>query len=530
MVSAQTPAKVLLLPFKIHSGKDLSFLNRGVSAMIASRLAASGRVSVVQDASAAQAVLDAPDGTEVQVALEQAAALQARYAVIGSLTIFGSSVSTDAKFIGVTEQRPLVAFSQVGNNTGDVLSHIHQFAAQVNADVFGMAVAAPRPSYGPVVSGAPVAPAPVVSRPATATPAPAAQVAAPAQETWKSGRFQEEMRSLAAGDIDGDGKTEIATLSGHDITIRRYAAERLETIGQFQGKEYNTLLGIDVADLNGNGRAEIFVTRLTKQGKLDSFVLEWKDGSLRTVADGLNWYFRVVQDSEKGAILVGQKRGIVGQGSAFQIEGADRLFMAGIFELNWVGRSLEAGRRIDLPRHDRVYGFTTARITDGKTPEFAVVTDNDRLRLLDKSGRKKWTSNTRYPGSGTYMEYRIAPDQSQPDRYYLPQRILAADLDGDGKEELILVRNKDIARGFLNRFRHFDSGRVECLSWDKVTMKTLWETEEVSGYVGDAAIADIDGNGTADLVYAAVQSEGSMLDLDFSKAASYLAVRWNIGK
>ncbi|MBI9084558.1 MAG: VCBS repeat-containing protein [Desulfobacterales bacterium] len=521
VVSAQAPSKVLVLPFKINSEKDLAFLNRGVMFMISSRLAASGKTAVFQNLKANQAILSAPDGSEVPAALNIAAALQADYVVTGSLTIFGSSVSTDAQFISVAEKRPLVIFSQFGDNTGDVIAHIHQFAAQVNAEVFGLRPAAQAPAFQPV------APAPA---PATAAAAPPSAVAAGAdrEKTWKSGRFEGEIRSMAAGDIDGDGKTEIVTINGHDVTIRRYGAGRLETLAEFKGNTYDTILGIDVADLNGNGRAEIFVTQLSRQGKLNSFVLEWSDGGLKTLADNQNWYFRVIDMPGRGRVLLGQKRGMVSSSGSFQIEGADQLFRAGVFEIAWLGRDLEAGNRLDLPRNGNIYGFTVAGVMGENKESIVAITNDDRLRIMERSGRKQWTGTARYPGSATFMEYRLASDQSKPDRYYLPQRIHTADLNGDGTAEVIVVKNKDIARGLLSRFRSFDAGRVECLTWDKVAMRTRWETEEMSGYISDAAVADIDGNGTLDLVFTVVQGEGNLLDFEFEKATSYMVVRWDI--
>ncbi len=45
-------------------------------------------------------------------------------------------IGTDARFIGVAEQKPLVTFNQAGQRQGDIITHIDRFCSQVNADVF----------------------------------------------------------------------------------------------------------------------------------------------------------------------------------------------------------------------------------------------------------------------------------------------------------------------------------------------------------------------------------------------------------
>jgi hypothetical protein len=76
--------RVLILPLTIHSEKDLTFLNKGIMDMMASRISQSATVI-------RRAGLD-PDKDPVQIARD----LNADYVVTGSLTVFGNSASTDA--------------------------------------------------------------------------------------------------------------------------------------------------------------------------------------------------------------------------------------------------------------------------------------------------------------------------------------------------------------------------------------------------------------------------------------------------
>ena len=57
---AAQPTRVLILPFAIHSEKDLSFLKEGIWDMLSSRLSQEGKVSIV-DKTASQNLINNPD-------------------------------------------------------------------------------------------------------------------------------------------------------------------------------------------------------------------------------------------------------------------------------------------------------------------------------------------------------------------------------------------------------------------------------------------------------------------------------------
>ena len=54
------PRRVLVVPFSIHSDKDLTFLRKGVTAMLSSRLTDAGKVAVIDQATAADIVKSLP--------------------------------------------------------------------------------------------------------------------------------------------------------------------------------------------------------------------------------------------------------------------------------------------------------------------------------------------------------------------------------------------------------------------------------------------------------------------------------------
>lgn len=520
-VMASDLKQVLILPFTINAEKDLAYLNRGMVSMLSSRLYQQDRVATLTGTKSAP---------NQAAALKMAADSNADYVVFGSITVFGKSVSTDLKLLDVENETTAIAFSRAGTKKGAVISHIDQFAAQAKPVLLGSgappSAAAPAPPT-PVPVVVPVTPQPAAPTPAVPAAAPAA--AAPARPPeWKSERFRKGIISIAAGDIDQDGKIEVVMATRRDVLVRRYVKDRLVTVAESKGSRHLTLMGVDVLDLNKNGRPEIFVTCRLADGELRSYVLEWINGTLVKIADNQNWYIRALRIPGQGKLLLGQKRGTIMRGGNFaSLNEPTELFLAGIYTLRWQGDKLVPAQRQELPRDVKVYGFTWGDIRGKGQDQVVMLTDSYRLRVLDRGGRKEWTSSAKYGGNALFIEYKTGADISEVGRYYLPQRVHLEDLEGDGKLETIVVKNRDSARNLVGRVKSYKQGTVACLDWDVVALKEKWTAETAAGYVSDVAVADMDGDGARDLVFAVVGS-GDLLE--FEKMSSYLTIKWNESK
>jgi hypothetical protein len=308
---------------------------------------------------------------------------------------------------------------------------------------------------------------------------------------------------MALGDVDGDTNNEIVFISKNIIFIYRYLDGRFGKITEIQGETYNTYIGIDVADINDNGTAEIFVTSLADDSRLRSFVLEWNGTEFKTVVNDENWHFRVINAPDRGErILLGQKGGV------------KDIFLGGVYELKWDnGRYASADRQRLLPGMN-VYGFTYGDVLGQGQESILSLSINGTLRILDASGNEEWTSSDTYGGSDIFLlspadkKAATTPTrQTDPTAFkgqYLQQRIFVTDLDKDKKEEVILVKNNDTARGLLRRYRSYNGGQFEALVWDNVGLRKKWQTRKFSGYISDYDVGDFDNDGTDELVFALV--------------------------
>ncbi len=513
-VAGAAPSRILVLPFTIHAEKDLSFLNNGIQSMLAARLNRQGAVEVVRH--------DRPAADEAAAA-KIGATQGAAYVLTGTLTLFGNSVSTDATLIDVKTGQIPVRFNETGADSGDVIRHVDLLARQINQDVFGIVPKAEAPRAAPAAVPAPQAVAPAagavpVPVAAAAPAAAAATTAAAAPALWKSNLLSMAVCGLSAGDVDGNGSPEIAAIDAETVYVYRRTGENLNQLSIFKANRGDRLIAVDAADINGNGKAEIYVTAMAQGGQLASFVLEWDGSRLRNMARDLNWYFRVI-DGQKGAgVLIGQQ-GVSTRTESIvaELEDQNRLFRGDVVELTWRGDRLTPGGKIALPDGMNVFGFTRAEALNDGRQVIAGFNDQNDLIVVGDTGKREFKSSESYGGSLNYLEYKSGSQFSAADRYYLPLRVHVTDLDGDGTREIVTAKNQDYTRNLLTRYRQFASGQVVCLGWDKIAMKEKWATEKVADFVADTALADFDGDGRPEVVFA-VSTSGGILE----KAQSYI--------
>jgi outer membrane protein insertion porin family len=137
---APPPVRVMVLPFQVHSARELAYLEKSLADLLTTRLEASGRVQVVEP-DAATAPFKAALGTEP--ALRQIASERgARFIVTGSLTELAGQYSLDLRVSPVAGGAPST-LDAAASGDDQLLDRIGDLAAQI-AEVVGGRAARPR--------------------------------------------------------------------------------------------------------------------------------------------------------------------------------------------------------------------------------------------------------------------------------------------------------------------------------------------------------------------------------------------------
>ncbi|AOY60177.1 FG-GAP-like repeat-containing protein [Desulfococcus multivorans] len=518
---AETAARVLILPFDIHSDKDLSFLRNGIQDMLTSRLTRPGKLQPIPREAALKSIQGLADIDE-KTAGRLGETLGADYVVYGSLTVFGDSISTDARLLDTSGKKTMLSFNESGKESGDVISHIDRFAGQVGETLFG-AGASPAPAAPAAAPKTPEEQSRMHPESLWTGKIDAEDQRLAAGETgkgalgaaWKSRNFKMAIEGLSIGDVDGDGKNETVFMTEDGVFVYRYTDQRFLKIAEIRESFNHRHLSIDVADINENGVGEIFVSNIHEERQsLMSYVLEWDGARFKKIAENVKWYFRVIDHPSRGKLLMGQ------QGDT------KRPFTAGITEMRYNGVEYvpETAGELPLPRWVNIFGFNSGDVAGNGREMTVAFSERNYLRVLTAENEREWESEEPYLSGGIYVEYpdeaaaRIGEYREQI-RQYLPQRVLISDVDKDGKNEVLVCRNKDAADGLFAKLRIFKSGQIECLAWDQFGLFPKWKTRSISGHVSDYVLGDINNDGRPELVFAVIRKSGSA----FGDAQSFIA-------
>lgn len=497
---------VAVLPFEVLSQEDLSFLGKGVSRMICSRIGDSMEISVQCSVTGIPGFGNNLTPEELRKLREKKDFQSIDYLVRGTLTVAGGGISTDVELIDLVKGVTTASFHQAGPGQEDVLRHASVIAGNIKNTLLGKPMDSfPDGQSGSgLVMGMTPQPLPAnspVMGPSQSVPS-GTPVFSPQQgqsssnvsvqpQVFRSRNFDTEFRGLATGDVDGDGINEIVVIDDHTLMVFSIENGALSQKSAFKGNYYQFMKSVDVADINGNGRAEVFVSVTDRNGGFKSFVVEWDGGRFRSLTEDADWFFRIIK-TDRQPLLFGQK----GSHSDY--------FSGPVHSLSWDGKGYSDSGTPPIRQGLSIFSFSIGSLLGDGTLQSLALDRDGFLDLSDASGRSLWVSSEPYALTPLFLE-------KGGSRLYINGRILVSDLIGDQRPEVIVEHNRDMSRGYLGRFRKFTRASVKLFAWNGRSLDLLMETAEIKGYVCDVATEDLDRDGYNELIYAVGIDTGKLI-------------------
>jgi TolB-like protein len=506
--------RIAIFPFSVHTQDDISYIRDGITSLLPSRIAASGRLAVIDSFLVRSELGKLPAERPLTEDVSLGKKLGADYILIGSITKIGSNVSLDTRLVNSASPDDVTPFFIQSIGLNDMLPQLTSFGAKVRQKILGS---------GPEIEAA--AAQPKAARPAGAGDEQAADetLEAPLESEYQTvvqPRAEKKpplfaaqpfysldipgaaLLCMASADVDGDGSSELLVSGEGRIIIYKWAEGALKQSGEIKAGVFEHFVHIDVADTNKNKLEEIFVSSFDKNAP-NSFVLEGRDSAYTRIAKSQQWFFRIYQPPGKRLMILGQHAGETSP------------FGNVIYTFSWKNGNLEARNEFLIPESLQLYSFVQADINgDGRLEYIAynkgILSYQYQMTIFSSLGRMLWRDqHLKLGGEVNFFTKRVyANDIEQKD--YLPMRILCDDYNRDGQPDIITGRNSVKGSPLTAKLTSYNQGEVCCLHWDGYDLSLNWSSGLMDGYVTDYGVFDLDGDGQKELFILSVSESGLM--------------------
>ncbi|WP_457574127.1 FG-GAP-like repeat-containing protein [Desulfolithobacter sp.] len=486
----QVETKVIFLPFSIEIQGPYDYLSDGLASILASRLASRAPIIALHKTSETRKLIRNLQSGKQQPVRNILKAQGADYLVLGNVTAHREEGTTRISvFVFNGENSQPRIFTRPIADISDAVQAVDELAWDIAADVFSV----PKPQ-------------------STAATTEGRQDGLAGFETahperaFKEGIYQDTGSGLAGAknfsllmarksreldldpvdmdvaDLDGDGHEEIVLATRQALHIYQYVDEHFSKKSVINLADYIAIHAINIADLDGNGRREIYVSASNSMEPA-SAIIEWNGKEASFIRQNVPWYLRPSVDPTRKQILLGQKSGLnspVGET---------------IYELAYgPGNNLQPVQQISIPPGYTLFDFALVDLDQDGTQEIIGLDRRNKMHVFDRQGVELWKSGASYGASKNYYGTRSISSETM---FKIHTRITARDMNGDGRPDLIIGRNRLTHVPYLKKMQYFEGSSIAGLSWKDGRMYILWETGKLPGYTAGYQVVPA-GNLTED--------------------------------
>jgi hypothetical protein len=222
---------------------------------------------------------------------------------------------------------------------------------------------------------------------------------------------------------------------GERVNVYRIVNRVLEPDWTFHARSLGRVISVQLADITGDGTLSVVANRFDSRIGMSSFIVSPRGGKPALLVDHFDAFIYAVDD--KG---VGVKQTLwtqpYSEESFFRPGQADKVVLR--------NGSLVREHAVSVPEPFRATGATFANITGKGSHALVYIDAQNRLRI--SSGTEEiWRSTTLVGGGGPKIEvFRQGYERGGRSFFYQMEPVpLAADLDGDGVQEIVVPQNKE---------------------------------------------------------------------------------------
>jgi len=446
---------LVLFPLAIYADQSKAYLGQGIKSMLISRLSG-GDIEIIQDDKYISLLGEKErEGiTSKKRAEELARALKADYAIFGSITTIGGGYSLDLSLLELRKDGAKLTRVSKAVDEDQLIPQLSDVAYKLRALIEGKEISARKTAGEParkIAEKAAVLPKPrtakgIFSQIESDKQGPKAiekgLLFKPTREYQgfkPTGKISVGMSVMAfdMGDLDGRAGVELLVLGRKKLLLyaRQGASFVLkDTLKAGFGEDF---LKVSAGDIDNDGMAEIYL--VSRYGiRARSTVLQW-DGKFKRL-DRRAGHMQVVKDHVSGKALL-----------LFKNSKVDEFFSGRIYIMNYEKEG-KFTKREKLPELKGGQFYTLALFDTDKDgdPEWIGLGEESRLYVWDKQGEVLWRGDKHLGGTNNAINLGDAEPGEPPPRIAFNTRLLITDIDGDGKREILAIKNIPLVEHVVN--------------------------------------------------------------------------------
>jgi hypothetical protein len=447
--------KVLFLPLVFHADESKAYLRSGIKTMFVSRLSGEGLAVLTDEAYGPLLSEEEKRGIASEKRAEELARkLNAGYAIFGSVTSLGAGYSIDLSVMDLSKEEVRVKKVSEAVPEDQLITKLSDVAYDLRAVIAGVDIRQPV--------------APRVEDTGKGLFFKASSEGASFRPT---GRFsiRAAVMSLDQGDLDGDGQPELVVLSREAVTVYKRKEQKFEQKDVLRGARGEEFLRVSVADMDKNGKAEIYLVSFYGS-RAQTYIYEWT-GRFNKLSQQ-NGHLNVVRDPAGGKDLL-----------VFQDSNLTNFFDGGMRVVNLEpGAKLSKGDALPLPRGTQLYTLMLYDLDRDGRLEFLGLGNPglDELAWIhvwDTQGKELWHSEETVGATNNAIRFGKAAVGDLAPRVSFNSRLVAVDVDNDGKREILAITNIPMI-GHLD-FKLYEKGNLTAFKVQGITLSQFYKSRNM---------------------------------------------------